>query len=104
MAGKVTPVEEDPPPRWTTFDGIDWSKRPDPETDTLPFAQFFSFLHSYDKHALFIRNRAFFDEPRSLQCDIVCRVFFVPFCVFLFCCQGYYWFMMNGVVVDTPKK
>ena len=64
----------------------------------------FSFLHSYDKHALFIRNRAFFDEPRSLQCDIVCRVFFVPFCVFLFCCQGYYWFMMNGVVVDTPKK
>jgi hypothetical protein len=34
MAGKVTPVEEDPPPRWTTFDGIDWSKRPDPETDT----------------------------------------------------------------------
>ena len=76
----------------------------DPETDALTFAQFFSFLHSYDKHALFIRNRAFFDEPRSLQCDVVCRVFFVPFCVFLFCCQGYYWFMMNGVVVDTPKK
>ena len=34
MAGKVTPVEEDPPPQWTTFDGIDWSKRPDAETDT----------------------------------------------------------------------
>ena len=33
MAGKVTPVDdEDPPPQWTTFDGIDWSKRPDPET------------------------------------------------------------------------
>ena len=34
MASKVTPVDEDPPPRWTTFDDIDWSKRPDPDTDT----------------------------------------------------------------------
>ena len=33
MAGKVTPAPEEAPPRWTTFDGIDWSKRPD-ETDT----------------------------------------------------------------------
>ena len=35
MAGKVTPVDdEDPPPQWTSFEGIDWSKRPDAETDT----------------------------------------------------------------------
>ena len=34
MAGKVTPAPAEQQPRWTTFDGIDWSARPDPNTAT----------------------------------------------------------------------
>ena len=69
----------------------------DADADTFTFAQFFSFLHTYDAHGLYIRKRKFFDLPRSLQIDVACRWCFVPCAVFLFGGQALLWFGLEQI-------